>query len=223
VLSFSPAPPTRLQRAYRATWGRVFAAGYDRMLAAAEAHKLGRLRARVVGGVSGTVVDLGAGTGANLAHLPPDVTYIAVEPDRAMARQLEGKAVAAGVAVDLRIAPAEVLPLADASADHVLATLVLCTVADPAAVLAEARRVLRPGGTLHLLEHVRSGDARTARIQDLLRGPWAALACGCQANRRTATLLEPAGFCDVDLEHLDLPGCGPMVKSMIVGTARRPA
>lgn len=222
MLSFSPAPPTHRQRLYRATWGRVFAAGYDRMLAGAEATELGTLRGSVVAGVAGTVVDLGAGTGANLRHLPSDVDYVALEPDPQMASQLVVKAAELGIDVEVLLAPAEAIPLDDGVADHVLCTLVLCTVSDPAAALSEVRRVLRPGGTLHVLEHVRSNDEKVARIQDRFRTPWAALACGCQSNRRTAETIRAAGFVDLDLVDLDLRGCGPMVRSMVVGTARTP-
>ena len=221
MLSFSPQPPTRLQRLYRATWGRVFAALYDRFLAGAEAGKLGRLRAGVVGDATGVVLDIGAGTGINLQHLAEDAQIIMAEPDPHMASRLAARAAALGRDVDLVLAPGEQLPLDDGSVDHVLCTLVLCTVSDPAATLREAHRVLRPGGTLHLLEHVRSEVERTAKIQDRFRAPWSAMACGCQANRETEALLVPAGFSDINLEHLTLSGCGPMLSSMIVGRATK--
>lgn len=221
MLSFSPLPPSRFQRIYRATWGRVFAASYDRFLAGAEAGKLGRLRAGVVGDATGVVLDIGAGTGVNLQHLSADAQVIMAEPDPHMTSRLAQRAAVLGRDVDLILAPGEQLPLEDDSVDHVLCTLVLCTVNDPAATLAEAHRVLRPGGTLHLLEHVRSDVERTAKIQDRFRAPWSALACGCQANRQTEALLAPAGFTDIDLEHLTLSGCGPMLSSMIVGRATK--
>jgi len=174
-----------------------------------------------VGDATGVVLDIGAGTGINLQHLAEDAQIIMAEPDPHMASRLAARAAALGRDVDLVLAPGEQLPLDDGSVDHVLCTLVLCTVSDPAATLREAHRVLRPGGTLHLLEHVRSEVERTAKIQDRFRAPWSAMACGCQANRETEALLVPAGFSDINLEHLTLSGCGPMLSSMIVGRATK--
>ena len=196
---------------------------YDRLLAKAEVGKLGRLRHDLVAPLSGMIIDVGAGTGVNLRHFGEDAHVMMVEPDRFMAAKLAVKAHDFGKSVDVVLAPGEALPLADNSADHVLCTLVLCTAGDPSAVLAEAFRVLKPGGEVHFLEHVRSDDPKVARLQDHLRGPWSLLGCGCQANRKTGLLFTPAGFVveHIDREHLS--GCGPMVSEVIVGTARKPA
>ncbi|MEI6700367.1 MAG: class I SAM-dependent methyltransferase [Actinomycetota bacterium] len=214
--------PRLLSTAYNATWGRVFAAMYDRMLAKAEVGKLGRLRHDLVAPLTGIVVDVGAGTGVNLRHFGEDAEVTMVEPDRFMAARLAVKASDLGRSVDVLLAPGEALPLPDNSADHVLCTLVLCTAEDPAAVLAEAFRVLKPGGEVHFLEHVRSDDPKVARIQDRLRGPWSLLGCGCQANRKTGLLFTPAGFVVEQIGREHLKGCGPMVSEVIVGTARKP-
>ena len=211
-----------LHKAYSATWGRCFAAMYDRMLAKAEVGKLGRLRHELLAPLDGTVVDVGAGTGVNLRHFGDGAEITMVEPDRFMAARLAVKAHEFGRSVDVVLAPGEALPLADGSVDHVACTLVLCTASDPAAVLAEAYRVLKPGGELHFLEHVRSDDPKVARIQDRFRGPWSLLGCGCQANRKTGLLLAPAGFVTEQINREQLKGCGPMVSEVIVGTARKP-
>jgi len=212
-----------LHRLYVATWGRCFAAMYDRFLGKAEAGKLGRLRHDLVAPLRGDIVDVGAGTGVNLLHYDGSVSPVMVEPDRFMATRLAARAHELGRSVDVVLAPGEALPMEDASVDHVVCTLVLCTAPTPEHVVAEAFRVLRPGGTLHFLEHVRSNTAKVAKIQDRFRRPWSALGCGCQANRTTELLFQPAGFTIDVLERHQLRGCGPMLSDVIVGSARKPA
>jgi len=209
-------------RLYVATWGRAFAAMYDRFLGKAEAGKLGRLRHELVAPIRGQVVDIGAGTGVNLLHYDESVEPIMIEPDRFMATRLAARAHGLGRSVDVVLAPGESLPLDDASVDHVVCTLVLCTAPKPDEVVAEAFRVLRPGGTLHFLEHVRSNTEKVAKIQDRFRRPWSALGCGCQANRTTEVLFQPAGFSITSLERFQLHGCGPMLSDVIVGSAQKP-
>ncbi|HKJ36568.1 MAG TPA: class I SAM-dependent methyltransferase, partial [Solirubrobacterales bacterium] len=117
-------------------------------------------------------------------------------------------------------APAEELPFDDDSFDSVVATLVLCTVDDQRAALAEVARVLRPGGRLHLLEHVRAQTPGLARAQDLLHGPWFAIGHGCHCNRDTVAAIEGS---PLELERLDrheIPGMAPIVKPMVTGIAR---
>ena len=209
-------------RVYVATWGRLFAASYDRFLGKAEAGKLGRLRHELVAPLQGDVVDVGAGTGINLVHYDPLLEPIMVEPDRFMATRLASRAHELGRSCDVVLAGGEALPLDDASVDHVVCTLVLCTAPKPEEVVAEAYRVLRPGGTLHVLEHVRSNTEKVARIQDRFRRPWSALGCGCQANRKTELLFEPAGFVITSLDRHQLHGCGPMLSEVIVGSVQKP-
>jgi ubiquinone/menaquinone biosynthesis C-methylase UbiE len=143
------------------------------------------------------VLDVGAGTCANLPHLRRAARVVATEPDPAMRRRLTEKADGTGAQVDA--AAAEALPYDDASFDAVLFTLVLCTVADPDRALAEARRVLRPDGRLIVLEHVR-GTGGLARWQDRVTPLWNRVAAGCYPGRDTRTAVERAGFRFVEVE-----------------------
>lgn len=185
---------------------RLFAAVYDRLNAPFEREVLGPRRAGLLAGLSGDVLDVGAGTGANLPHLPATARVVATEPDPAMRRRLVAKAARRLTPVGVDAAAAEALPYPDASFDAVVFTLVLCTVSDPARALAEARRVLRPDGRLVVLEHVR-GDGRLARWQDRLTPLWTRLVAGCHPNRDTRGAVEQAGFRFVHVETFQpMPG-----------------
>jgi SAM-dependent methyltransferase len=152
----------------------------------------------------GVVLDLGAGIGLNLPHLGPAVTGVhLVEPDPHMIRRLRPRVPEHGV---VHQAGGERLPLPAASVDTVLATLTLCTVDDPPAVLAELRRVLRPGGRVLVLEHVLSLDPRLAWWQNHLRVPWRCAGAGCNPNRDTVTALDQAGFDTSGLTRFRVPG-----------------
>ena len=152
-------------------WGRIFAAGYDRIMAGTEKAGLSERRERLLAPVSGRVLEIGGGTGANLPFYGAGVQELVItEPEEPMARRLERKLPDYSRPVRVVRAPAEQLPFEDESFDFVVATLVLCTVDDPARALGEARRVLKPGGRLLFLEHVRSDDAKLARWQDRLNG-----------------------------------------------------
>lgn len=175
---------------------RAFAAVYDRIMRPVEEGEVGRTRAQLLAGLSGEVIDIGAGTGANLAHLPPTVTRTTmVEPSPDMARRLRERvrSYTGSTTVEVVEAPAESLPLADASVDHAITTLVLCTVDDPVAALAEIHRVLRPGGTLVVIEHVEAGGL-PGRIQHAIEPVWTIAARGCKLTRDTRTLLDAGGF-----------------------------
>jgi ubiquinone/menaquinone biosynthesis C-methylase UbiE len=148
------------------------------------------------------VLELGAGVGANLAYLRPGTRLVAVEPSRRMHDRLRRRAAAAGVELDLIPHGAEHLPLEDGSMDEVICSLVLCTVADPGRVLAEARRVLRPGGRLRFVEHVAAPRWSPRRwLQRLLRRPWSWLYEGCTLDRDTGRHLRAAGFGEVEIRH----------------------
>ncbi len=195
---------------------RWFAALYDRMTRMQERGRLGELRSELLSGAKGDVLEIGAGTGANFAHYPAGVRVTAVEPDAYMlkrARKRLAREPAAAI-VELRQAPAERLPFDDASFDTAVSTLVLCTVTDVPAALAEIRRVLRPGGELRLLEHVRGGGF-VGHAQDVIRPAWSWCAAGCQPNRDTEAALRTAGFTP-SVEHLKLEPWMPA----IIGTAR---
>lgn len=164
--------------------GWLLAPLYDHILAQTEARGLADWRRALLEELSGDVLEIGAGTGLNLAHYGPDVRLTLCEPDPGMRRQLQRRADGVGTVLD---APAEALPFADGSFDHVVATLVLCTVRDPDAAVAEVARVLRPGGQFVFLEHVAAaeGSARY-RWQRLADPVWCRCAGGCHLTRRTA-------------------------------------
>lgn len=146
---------------------------------------LRRERRALCSGLSGRVLDLGAGTGANFPFFPAGCEVTALEPD---ARQME-RARQRGEGVCLIEGRAEALPFSSESFDHVVCALVLCSVEDVAQSLAEAHRVLAPGGRLHFLEHVRGGF-----VHDLLAPVWRRLTGGCCLNRRTVERIREAGF-----------------------------
>jgi len=115
------------------------------------------------------------------------------------------------------------LPFADGTFDVAVTTLVLCTVPDPASALGELLRVLRPGGRLLFAEHVRSSEARTARVQDVVKPVWQFVARGCHPNRDTLAAIEGAGFVVEELERTTMRKAPAIVREVIVGVARRPA
>ena len=162
---------------------------YDLGLAFGEARGLGRWRRWLVRGATGRTLDLGTGTGRNLPLLPPGVRAIAVDPHPDALVRARRR----GPAVPLVVARAEALPFRDGAFDTVLAGLVLCSVVDPTAALAEARRVLRRGGALRLLEHVRAGGL-VGRLQDLVQPAWTAFSGGCHPNRDTERAVTESGF-----------------------------
>jgi SAM-dependent methyltransferase len=207
-------------RIYDATWGRAFTAVYDRGLKATEDAGLREVRRQVLSAASGRTIDVGAGTGVNIELFPPAVTELVLaEPDPHMLRKLRPKLDAAGREASVVQAPAESLPFDNGSFDTVIFTLVLCTVPDPAAALAEAARVLKPGGRMLFVEHVRAGDPGLARWQDRLERPWRFLADGCHCNRDTVSLIEAASFELETLERGDLPKAPPLVKPLVYGSA----
>ena len=158
-------------RIYDATWGRVFSAIYDPLLKGTEEAGLRERRREVLSEARGRTIDIGAGTGANLGLFPLEAEVVMVEPDPHMTKRLRQKLAESGSKVELVEAGAEELPFEDSSFDTAVFTLVLCTVPDPRAALAEAARVLKPGGRLLFLEHVRAEDPGVARWQDRLETP----------------------------------------------------
>ncbi len=179
------------------THHRWFAAYYERT----SRNESGRsymtpYRKEIAGQASGIVLEVGAGNGLNFAYYNPErVERVeAVEPDTAMLRYARTRAEAAPVPATLTQAPAESLPFADETFDCALATLVLCSVNDPTGSLREIRRVLKPGGKLLLVEHVRSQGAVTGRIQDMLVPFTTRMAGNCHWNRATETTVAQAGF-----------------------------
>jgi ubiquinone/menaquinone biosynthesis C-methylase UbiE len=152
-------------------------------------------RSVLVGNARGRVVEIGAGTGLNIAHYPDEIAELVLtEPDAAMRRRLARRLQRDGRGARIVDAPAERLPLADASVDTVVSTLVLCTVNDPERTLGEIARVLRPDGQLLFIEHVRASSRFLAACQDYLLRPWRSFAGGCHCNRATVELMRACGF-----------------------------
>jgi len=208
-------------RIYEATWGRGFAALYDSFLSSTEEAGLREMRRNLLREASGRTIDIGAGTGANLEHYPPQVDELVLaEPSPHMAKRLRANAAESQRNVEVVAAPAERLPFADRSFDTAVFTLVLCTVPDPEAALAEAARVLHPDGRLLFLEHVRAGDPRTARWQDRLERPWRFLGAGCHCNRDTASTIERSALRIESIEEDRMPKAPPIVRPLIRGRAR---
>lgn len=209
---------------YDATMGRAMAAGYDRVLASSEAAGLAERRHDLLAPARGATIELGAGTGLNLEHYPPAVTeLVLVEPSEHMARKLGARVAASGRSVRVVRAGAERLPFEDGRFDTAVATLVLCTIPDPEAALAEVARVLRPGGRLLFLEHVRSDEDGVARWQDRLERPWGFLADGCHPNRDTLAALERSPLTVEAVQRGRMPKAAPILRPMISGTAAAPA
>jgi ubiquinone/menaquinone biosynthesis C-methylase UbiE len=198
---------------------RLRAATYDRQVAKVEAAGLDAIRRRVLAEARGDVLEVGAGTGANLALYGSAVTSLTLsEPEEPMLRRLRLRAREQGSTATIVQAPAERLPFEAGSFDTVVSTLVLCGVDDQARALREVRRVLRPGGKLLFVEHVRSDDPGLARWQNRLNGLNHAVA-GCDCNRATLAAIEAEGFEVTSLEHTELPKTPPFVRPLIVGTA----
>jgi len=208
-------------RVYDATWGRFFSAMYDRLLAGTEEAGMRERRREVLAQARGRTIDIGAGTGANLGLFPDDLERVVMaEPDPHMVKQLRPKLAASGLEIELVEAGAENLPFDDSSFDTVVFTLVLCTVPDPRAALAEAARVLKPGGQLLFIEHVRGKDG-LAKWQDRLEGPWKFFADGCRCNRDTVANIEASPLTVERVEHGELPKSPPLVRPLVWGSASR--
>lgn len=201
---------------------RLFALTYDRLMASTEEAGLGEIRSRLLGDATGDVLEVGAGTGRNLAHYPSGISSLTLtEPEPAMLRRLEVTASATPRQTIVLRAPAEDLPFDDATFDTVVFTLVLCGVSDQPRAVREIRRVLKAGGRLLVVEHVRSADARRARRQDRINWLNRLLVC-CDCNRPTLDTLQRAGFAVGDIRHGELPKSPSFVRPMVVGTAAFP-
>ena len=203
---------------------RLGAAMYDPTLAWGERRGMDRRRDELLAEARGRVLEIGAGTGLNLAHYPSEIEELLLaEPDPGMAARLERRV--AEVRPEARIlhTGAEDLPLEDESIDTVVSTLVLCTVGDPRRSLEEIARVLRPGGRFLFVEHVRSDSPRLAAWQDRLRAPWAAFASGCRCNQDTVEIVResPLRLETSGPEHWS--GMPPIVRPLAVGAATKEA
>lgn len=186
--------------------GRWFAAAYDGLCAPLERTRLGPARGRVLAATSGRVLEVGAGTGANLRWYPETVDHLDLcEPDPSMRRRLERRLAAGRWPFSWAVhdAPAEG-PFPAGGYDAVVATLVLCTVPDPAAAAAALRAALADGGRVLYLEHVHAGGL-AGRLQSRLSPLWGRLAGGCQLDRPATAAIRAAGLVPVEQRWLRLP------------------
>jgi len=193
---------------------------YDPFTWLGERRGMARRRRDLLSDARGRVLEIGAGTGLNVPHYPPGVDELVLtEPVGSMARRLERRAAKREGQTRVVVASAECLPFPDDAFDTVVSTLVLCTVPEPDRALAEVRRVLKPGGTLLFIEHVRSDTERWGRWQDRLAGPWAAFASGCQCNRHTVDLLEASGMRVAAVYRHKWHGMPRVVRPLAIGSA----
>lgn len=199
-------------------WDRLAAILYDPFLRTAERLGMADRRSALLAGAHGRVVEIGAGTGLNVAHYPDDAAELVLtEPVPAMRLRLADR-VAAHPKARVVEASADALPVEDGSVDTVVSTFVLCTVPDVDPVLTEVARVLRPGGRLLFCEHVRADDPKLARRQSRFARPWAAFAQGCRCDRDTLDLLRRR----FDVERVETArwrGMPSLVHPLVTGSA----
>jgi ubiquinone/menaquinone biosynthesis C-methylase UbiE len=202
-------------------YGRIFAAGYEHWTRASERAGLRAHRQRLLAGLHGHVLEIGPGPGLNFPFYPDAVTELTLaEPEDAMADRLDERFAASDRAGHVVRAPAEDLPLRDDSVDFAVATFVLCTVDDPQRVLGEIARVLKPGGRLVFMEHVRSRDPRLAAWQDRMAPLWLRFGHGCRCNRPTPDTIDAFDGLDLgDVTRDSMPRAVPIIRPLAIGTA----
>jgi ubiquinone/menaquinone biosynthesis C-methylase UbiE len=204
-----------------AAWLQTMAVLYDPFLWVSEIAGMRRRRRTLVADAHGLVVEIGAGTGLNIAHYSDAVDELVLtEPEPGMRRKLARRLERHGRTARISEAPAQRLPFPDASVDTVVATLVLCTVEDPESALREIARILRPDGQLLFIEHVRASSRFLAACQDKLLRPWRGFAGGCVCNRPTVELMRACGF-TVEADDAVWRGMPAIVHPLAVGRATR--
>ena len=202
--------------------GKLFAMTYDRNMARVEKAGLRALRQSLLAAADGNVLEIGGGTGANLPFYRPEVESLTItEPETPMVRRLERRVREQAPQTKVLRAPAEDLPFADCTFDAVVSTLVLCGVSDQPRALRQLCRVLRPGGQLLFIEHVRSDDARLAQRQDRMNWFNRLVVC-CDCNRPTLTSIQEAGFTVVQVEHLTWQKVPSFASPLVAGRATAP-
>lgn len=202
---------------------RVFAKLYNKAMAKYEPYIADRKQV-LFANLPDRVVEIGPGTGANLAYLPSGCRFIGIEPNPFMHDLLKQRGSELGVDMEFRLAKAEKLEFDDDSIEAVIGTLVLCSVAEPAQLLAEIRRILKPGGKFFFIEHVAAPEKSWLRfLQRVLRPIWKFVGDGCHPDRDTAQTIEAAGFTSLEIEEFTVPwGVLPrFVSPQISGVATR--
>jgi ubiquinone/menaquinone biosynthesis C-methylase UbiE len=170
--------------------------------------------------LTGRVLEIGPGTGANLNYYPDNISLTALEPNPHMQSYLKEKAQALGRSIEVITGQAEAIPLKDESVNTVVSTLVLCSVTDLQRTLSEIKRVLKPGGTFLFIEHVAApSDAALRTIQRWIKPLWKRMADGCHPDRETWKAIETAGFAEVKMDHFRLSL--PVVSPQIMGRAMK--
>ncbi|WP_416531031.1 class I SAM-dependent methyltransferase [Streptomyces coelicoflavus] len=206
----------------------LFARWYARMSVGAETRMgMAHVRERLLAGLSGRVIEVGAGNGLNFSHYPGTVSeVVAIEPERVLRRLAVDAAQHAQVPVDVAPGTAEALPVKSEAFDAAVVSLVLCSVRDVPRALAELRRVLRPGGQVRFFEHSRGGGRVMTFTQRALdRTLWPPLSGGCHLSREPVAALRDAGFALGPYRRLMMPENGPALPSSycVLGTAWRPS
>jgi ubiquinone/menaquinone biosynthesis C-methylase UbiE len=204
----------------------IFARMYARISAAAEKKGNAEHRDEMLAGLEGRVIEIGAGTGLNFRHYPEGVTeVVAVEPEPLLRRMATEEAARSRVSIEVVEGVANALPAEDESFDVGIASLVLCSVAEPDAALAELFRVIRPGGELRFLEHVRASSPGFARFQRAIDVFHPRIGGGCHTSRDTLGAIERAGFVVETMRRFRFVPCflDQAITPHIVGRARRPA
>ncbi|MBW4665334.1 MAG: class I SAM-dependent methyltransferase [Chroococcus sp. CMT-3BRIN-NPC107] len=168
----------------------------------------------------GTILEIGAGTGANAAYYPTDINWIGVEPNPFMHSYLQKNAEKLGLNVEIQTISAEQLEAQDNSIDTVVSTLVLCSVPNLDKTLQEVLRVLKPGGRFLFIEHVAAPiDTLLRQVQNTVKPVWNIIGDGCNPNRETGVAIKNAGFAKVDYQDFQAPV--PIVTPHIIGVATK--
>ncbi len=196
----------------------IFARVYERLALACDRVGERDRRVEMAGGVTGRVLEIGAGTGLNFEHYPEASSVVAVEPEPTMLKFAGERVATAAADVRLVRGVAEALPFPNDAFDTVVVSLALCSVRYPHQVAGEVRRVIRPDGELRFLEHVRSTSAGWAVVQDVITPVWSMFSGGCHPNRDTVAMLEEAGF-EVTTRAFPVGPPSP-ARPHVLGTAR---